>query len=548
MIAVQTQAIAAPALISLRGGRAEAPLPQDDEERLAQAQALFKDAYPAYFATSTLDELRETEYGRLASAETYVDYTGASLFPQQLVLEHGKMLLQSGELFGNAHSRSESSRRSSELAYEARLTVLKFFDADPEEYSVIFTPNATGALKMVGESYPYKGDSSTIFLPVDAHNSVHGLRVFAERCGAQVQYYGCGDRGGVDMVDLASKLEASQHGPSLLVVTGQSNVTGAKAPLQEILPLAQRRGCHILLDAAALAPTSHFSLRETPVDACAVSFYKIMGYPTGLGALVVRRTFARTVMRRVWFAGGTVTAVQVPGAGPASYHFVAPPEETECPIAQNAFEQHESSDHAPSDVDAEKWEDGTINYLSIPAVKMGLELVAQYKPFLPARLTVLTDYLAKGLLRLTHPKNGAPIVLIVSTLPDVDRPGACGPLVSCVFLNAAGKPIRNDVVEKSARASRIALRTGCLCNPYSVFGLLHRSGKFPARETADGMVDLDWWMKNMHLGMRGKDEIANLLFEGDPNFGLVRISLGLVSNFEDVYRVLKWAEHAVPTL
>jgi len=212
-------------------------------------------------------------------------------------------------------------------------------------------------------------------------------------------------------------------------------------------------------------------------------------------------------MRRVWFAGefslccctflhevdslvgGTVTAVQVPGSGPASYHFVAPPEETECPIAQNSFEQDDS--HAPSDVDAEKWEDGTVNYLGIPAVRMGLEIVARYRHLLPQRLTILCDYLAQGLMKLTH-ANGAPIVHIVSTLPDTTRPGASGSLVSCVFLNSTGRPIRNDIAEKSARASRIALRTGCLCNPFSVFGLLHKSGRFPMRDTEEGPVDLDW--------------------------------------------------------
>jgi len=321
-----------------------------------------------------------------------------------------------------------------------------------------------------------------------------------------------------------------QSQKSLLVVTGQSNVTGSKAPLHEIIPLAKEAGFHILLDAAALAPTGRFSLRDTPVDAAAVSFYKICGYPTGLGALIVRRTFCRNVMRRVWFAGGfsihlcschiqtdslaggTVTAVQVPGAGPASYHFVAPPEETECPIAQNAFEQDDS--HAPSDVDAEKWEDGTLNYLGIPAVRMGLDIVARYRHLLPQRLTILGDYLAQGLMKLRH-ANGAPLVHIVSTLPDTARPGASGALVSCVFLNSSGRPIRNDVVEKSARASRIALRTGCMCNPFSVFGLLHKSGHFPARETEAGLVDLDWCVfPSLQTYLLGKNSPCSMFSGG----------------------------------
>jgi molybdenum cofactor sulfurtransferase len=66
------------------------------------------------------------------------------------------------------------------------------------------------------------------------------------------------------------------------------------------------------MDAAALAPTSRISLKETPVDAMAVSFYKMFGYPTGVGALIVKESFLGE-LRRPWFAGGNVEVVQVPG-------------------------------------------------------------------------------------------------------------------------------------------------------------------------------------------------------------------------------------------
>ena len=66
------------------------------------------------------------------------------------------------------------------------------------------------------------------------------------------------------------------------------------------------------MDAAALAPTSVISLTETPVDAMAVNFYKMFGYPTGVGALVVKESFL-AMLERPWFAGGTVNIVQVPG-------------------------------------------------------------------------------------------------------------------------------------------------------------------------------------------------------------------------------------------
>ena len=61
-----------------------------------------------------------------------------------------------------------------------------------------------------------------------------------------------------------------------------------------------------------MAPTSIISLTETPVDAMAVSFYKMFGYPTGVGVLIVKESFLAT-LERPWFAGGTVNIVQVPG-------------------------------------------------------------------------------------------------------------------------------------------------------------------------------------------------------------------------------------------
>lgn len=79
-----------------------------------------------------------------------------------------------------------------------------------------------------------------------------------------------------------------------------------------MLEYAKSLGYHTILDAAALAPSSAFSLTDTPVDAMAISFYKMFGFPTGVGALVVKKSFLET-LKRPWFAGGTVEVVQVPG-------------------------------------------------------------------------------------------------------------------------------------------------------------------------------------------------------------------------------------------
>jgi selenocysteine lyase/cysteine desulfurase len=81
-----------------------------------------------------------------------------------------------------------------------------------------------------------------------------------------------------------------------------------------MIEFASSMGYHTLLDAAALAPSSTFSLADHPqLDAMAVSFYKMFGFPTGVGALIAKKSFLAE-LNRPWFSGGNVDVVQVPGS------------------------------------------------------------------------------------------------------------------------------------------------------------------------------------------------------------------------------------------
>ena len=74
--------------------------------------------------------------------------------------------------------------------------MLSSFQA-PRGYTVIFTANATGALKLVGEAFPFREQGSFV-LGADSHNSVHGIREFAVRGGAKVHYIPSTPTGGFD--------------------------------------------------------------------------------------------------------------------------------------------------------------------------------------------------------------------------------------------------------------------------------------------------------------------------------------------------------------
>ncbi len=81
-------------------------------------------------------------------------------------------------VFGNPHSLNPTSAAMTELVERARAAVLAFFRASPEEYVAVFAPNATGALRLVGEAYPFRA-GDRFLLTFDNHNSVNGIREFA---------------------------------------------------------------------------------------------------------------------------------------------------------------------------------------------------------------------------------------------------------------------------------------------------------------------------------------------------------------------------------
>jgi selenocysteine lyase/cysteine desulfurase len=82
---------------------------------------------------------------------------------------------------------SFSATRSDNHIAAARSAVLNFFDAPSSDYACVFTANATSALKLVGESFPFT-TGSCLIIPADCHNSVNGIRTFAETAGATVEY------------------------------------------------------------------------------------------------------------------------------------------------------------------------------------------------------------------------------------------------------------------------------------------------------------------------------------------------------------------------
>ena len=464
------------------------------ENEMGAAFEAFTRAYPDFSSTRKLDELRAREYARLdRGRHVYLDYTGGGLYAESQLRAHAALL--KSEVFGNPHSQNLTSLAMTERVERVRASVLKYFNASPDEYLVIFTPNATGALKLVGESYPF-GPGDRYFLTFDNHNSVNGIREFARRAGASVRYVPIvPPELRLDAAALAQALgDAAKGANNLLAYPAQSNFTGVQHSLDWIAH-AQAQGWDVLLDAAAFAPTNRLDLGRWHPDFVAISFYKIFGYPTGTGCLLVRKTAAQK-LRRPWYAGGTITFSSVVGDG----HYLTP---------------------GPAG-----FEDGTVNYLSLPAVEVGLKFIESIGiEVIHTRVTCLTAWLIGQLLALRHP-NGRPVIRLYGPADTFMR----GATVQVNFFDCDGHLIDCNDVERIANRERISLRAGCHCNP-------------GAREVALGFT-----REHLALCFRDKDRLTFEEFlhviDGKTT-GALRASIGLVTTFADVYKYVRFAERFV---
>ncbi|RKP12938.1 pyridoxal phosphate-dependent transferase [Piptocephalis cylindrospora] len=441
-----------------------------------------------------LGEIRQEEYPQL-EGHVYLDYTGAPPIPKSLVREYADFLTTE-TIQGNPHSGNTQAQRVRAGVNEARRMVLEHLEADPIHYTCIFTSGATAALKLVGESFPWEGESSKFWYLQDNHTSVLGLRELARVKGVHIQCVSEEDivNGLCKPFSEEGEKKVGVSSPSLLAYPAQSNYNGQRYPL--FWGERKPRNWRVLLDTAAYAATSTLSLRQYPVDFCVLSFYKIFGFPTGVGALIAR-TEALQELRRPYFGGGTVDAI----------------------LASGSFSRLKRENIH------EGFEDGTINFHAILALPLAFSVFRRlYGSF--ERIAHHTQQLIlatyHGLSELRH-ECGAPLVQFLMSHPEtsIGDPKLHGPILTFLLLRPAGEYVGYAEVAKVAALEGISLRTGSFCNP-------------GASQTWLGLTDqaLREQFEAGHICGDDKD-----LIKGHPT-GAIRASLGASSSMDDVNRLI----------
>jgi selenocysteine lyase/cysteine desulfurase len=172
------------------------------------------------------------------------------------------------------------------------------------------------------------------------------------------------------------------------------------------------------------------------------------------------------------------------------------------------------------------FEDGTVNYLSLPAVEIGLRHIGAIGvETIHERVICLTGWLLDAMLALRH-DNGTPLVRIYGPT-DLDQRGGT---IAFNFFDRHGKAHDFRRVEALAAQANISLRTGCFCNP-GAGEVAHNVTKAEMAHCFNGPEPLSF------------DQFFALIQRlGDGKTpSTVRISVGLATNFADVYRFVQFA-------
>ncbi|ORY80683.1 pyridoxal phosphate-dependent transferase, partial [Leucosporidium creatinivorum] len=382
------------------------------------------------------EKQRVTEYPALKET-VYLDHAASAPAPPAAVQAFLGDI--STTLYSNPHSRSPSSAQTGIAIDRIRSRVLaELFGLSSEnskEWDVVFTAGATASLKLVGDGFRWQEGARFRYLK-QSHTSLVGIRGLALAGGAQVE--------ALEAEEMLKGWLREEGRPNLVAYPAQCNATGSRLGL-ELGRRIKRRSpdTAILLDAAAYLSTSVLDLGSIPLeeapDFVACSFYKIFGWPTGLGALVVKR-FSAHLLNDPYFGGGTVQGLS-----------------TDAPFWVSR--RRSPGQNPPVH---ERLEAGTLPFLDIISLGHALDthLRLYHSHSLVSAHTSSLSRLASHQLSLLRHANGTPVVQQHRFL-SLEAPGST---IGFSLLDSAGLHVGHVHLERLATINGFQLRTGGLCN------------------------------------------------------------------------------------
>ncbi|WP_182348703.1 cysteine desulfurase [Tomitella gaofuii] len=221
---------------------------------------------------------------RGGSPLVYLDSGATSQRPLQVLDAEREFLLRhNAAVHRGAHQLAEEATDAYE---DARAAIARFAGAGGGD-ELVFTKNATESLNLVAYTLgdPAAGaltvgpGDEIVVTELEHHANLVPWQELCRRTGATLRWFGVTDDGRIDV----DSLELTER-TRVLAFTHQSNVTGAVAPVEELVRRARAVGALVVLDACQSVPHMAVDLHALDVDFAAFSGHKMLG-PSGVGVL-----------------------------------------------------------------------------------------------------------------------------------------------------------------------------------------------------------------------------------------------------------------------
>ena len=425
--------------------------------------------------------------------EVYLDYAGAAL-PTNSQLSN---IIKSTSILANPHSTGPAASRTLLRMEQAKELVMKHFDCHPGRfagltnppnkcdardlhpgYNIVWTSGATESLRIVSERFPWTCQSTLVYAQ-NSHTSVVGMRGPALAKGASFQCYSLEEICNADCETVEQWSSSLSNGKgdsgresttcNLLAFPLQCNFGGDNANASQVIETCrkvsnEKSQWYTMLDLAKAASTDPINLKELDPDFACISFYKLFGEPTGLGALFVKRTAVDILSDQTrndyhldrYFGGGSVDAV-------LSGIDFAVGRTAPSPLASLS--------------------NGSVHFRGIASLVYGFNEINRVGGMeqIQKHTSTLAAELVRRLKALRH-GNGKPAIVLYgawSTAAADTKTGSLlpGPSIAFNVMRDDGSFVGYNEVSKLAGLNRppLQLRTGCFCNPGACQAALQQS-------------------------------------------------------------------------
>jgi len=235
----------------------------------------------------------------------YLDNGATSLKPQAVIdAEIEYMTRISANIHRGVYELSEIATTRFD---EARDQIRRFINAGSAG-EVVFTKSATEGSNLVafgwGRKFLSPGDE-ILTTELEHHANLIPWQIVARETGAKLAFMPLDEFGAIRMDAMADVLNERTR---VVVVTGTSNVTGYRPPLDELVPMAHDAGSIVVVDGAQLVSHHPVDIAALDCDFLFFSAHKMCG-PTGVGALYGRNELL-DAMDPILYGGDMIVRVR----------------------------------------------------------------------------------------------------------------------------------------------------------------------------------------------------------------------------------------------